>query len=1028
MLRKTAFVVIVLAYSLSSSSLASAELEGCNTSFTDDQVATLIAKNYVGAGQSSLVPTITLQPSPNGFTFRVVCSSLSGKRNQYRFVSIVAYYTTSDGAVSPPGVPIYGQFEFECVSSAWSATSSLLDNPSKDRTTLSAGSPAITANITTNCAYCLKKSVSSTERVSDDTNHCSACTGCSQPLCYTPDTAIPNSGTIRQTCCNFYLSDGTCTTACPPSYFPDDTRTCIPCFVNCQNGGVPTSDVCGCDCSASVVFGGTNCSVCQCQNGGVCSGSTCSCPPGYTGTRCETPCPTSCQTGYFVNNCNCVLCNLTCQNGGTMRSDACGCDCSASLVYEGTSCTLCKCQNGGICSGSTCQTGYYINNCNCVQCLQSCQNGGVLRNDTCTCDCTPSIVYGGTSCTVCQCQNGGICSGSTCSCPPGYTGTRCETPCPTSCPAGYYINNCNCVQCLQSCQNGGVLRSDTCTCDCTPSIVYGGTSCTVCQCQNGGICSGSTCSCPPGYTGTRSQCLQSCQNGGVLRNDTCTCDCTPSIVYGGTSCTVCQCQNGGVCSGSTCSCPPGYTGTRCETPCPTSCPAGYYINNCNCVQCLQSCQNGGVLRNDTCTCDCTPSIVYGGTSCTVCQCQNGGICSGSTCSCPPGYTGTRCETPCPTSCPAGYYINNCNCVQCRQSCQNGGVLRSDTCTCDCTPSIVYGGTSCTVCQCQNGGICSGSTCSCPPGYTGTRCETPCPTSCPAGYYINNCNCEIMNEVDDTVVADPLISVRLALPSELSTASLCYEFHGLADKYFNLLSNNCTSINAHYAAAPAHPTVNIVDEIAIRTADLADHCVDISVNLGCAVSVNGVRAEPNQVYSMSGVKVTQYGGAEVQVSVPGCRGGQSLGVQVYCQSGTLFDVQDGGRFTTRTMKVVVRHSLSVAGGGGSHGLLGQFWNIHANMQNYAGAYDGPSSYDYYVLSLDFGNGKRQRAFVAALYPFTWERKRDPCLYAGNSNGGSIVEVNTPNDSVIEGQLEDYIVSTKFSTQWKYSVFAGSCRKA
>lgn len=179
----------------------------------------------------------------------------------------------------------------------------------------------------------------------------------------------------------------------------------------------------------------------------------------------------------------------------------------------------------------------------------------------------------------------------------------------------------------------------------------------------------------------------------------------------------------------------------------------------------------------------------------------------------------------------------------------------------------------------------------------------------------------MNEVDDTVVADPLISVRLALPSELSTASLCYEFHGLADKYFNLLSNNCTSINAHYAAAPAHPTVNIVDEIAIRTADLADHCVDISVNLGCAVSVNGVRAEPNQVYSMSGVKVTQYGGAEVQVSVPGCRGGQSLGVQVYCQSGTLFDVQDGGRFTTRTMKVVVRHSLSVAGGGGSHGLLG-----------------------------------------------------------------------------------------------------------
>ena len=150
-------------------SLTAAQQAGCSSFPTNTQVATLISQNYVGNGQG-LAPTITLETSP--FGYRVVCSSSSGFRNQYRFVSIVAYYTTSDASVSPVGVPIYGQFEFECVNSVWSATSTLLENPTTDRTTLSAGSAAITANITTNCSYCLKRSASNV-RVSDDTNHCS---------------------------------------------------------------------------------------------------------------------------------------------------------------------------------------------------------------------------------------------------------------------------------------------------------------------------------------------------------------------------------------------------------------------------------------------------------------------------------------------------------------------------------------------------------------------------------------------------------------------------------------------------------------------------------------------------------------------------------------------------------------------------------------------------------------------------------------------------------------------------------------
>ena len=114
----------------------------------------------------------------------------------------------------------------------------------------------------------------------------SACTGCSQPLCYTSGAITP-SGALSQTCCNVYSPDGvTCTTACPQSYFPDANRTCSKsrsvqqhstsyngfvlfpstpalCTLNCQNGGTLRSDMCGCNCN--VVSTGSTCSSKACM-------------------------------------------------------------------------------------------------------------------------------------------------------------------------------------------------------------------------------------------------------------------------------------------------------------------------------------------------------------------------------------------------------------------------------------------------------------------------------------------------------------------------------------------------------------------------------------------------------------------------------------------------------------------------------------------------------------------------------------------------------------------------------------------
>ena len=151
--------------------LTTAQQAGCSGPPTESQVQSLIASNINGPQGTA---TITLQMSPAGFTFRVVCLSSSSIRDQYRFVSIVAYYTNSN-----TGLTQYGQFEFECDAStsyAWSSspTGTLLDAAIFNRVqTLAVDSPAINAPNRTDCAYCLNSGFKSPPRYTDTVNHCS---------------------------------------------------------------------------------------------------------------------------------------------------------------------------------------------------------------------------------------------------------------------------------------------------------------------------------------------------------------------------------------------------------------------------------------------------------------------------------------------------------------------------------------------------------------------------------------------------------------------------------------------------------------------------------------------------------------------------------------------------------------------------------------------------------------------------------------------------------------------------------------
>ena len=160
-----------------------AQQPGCSASFTESQVAILIANSYA-TPQGTGLPTIVLHDDPQGFRFRVVCLSSSGFRDQYRFVSIVAYYTI-DG-----GEPMYVQHEFECVQSQWAASSSRLDVNHFNRLLLQPTDPAITASVRTDCSYCLSSKIL-TSRATDPINHCKgefsfdvACRFCGNTMIY----------------------------------------------------------------------------------------------------------------------------------------------------------------------------------------------------------------------------------------------------------------------------------------------------------------------------------------------------------------------------------------------------------------------------------------------------------------------------------------------------------------------------------------------------------------------------------------------------------------------------------------------------------------------------------------------------------------------------------------------------------------------------------------------------------------------------------------------------------------------------
>lgn len=284
-----------------------------------------------------------------------------------------------------------------------------------------------------------------------------------------------------------------------------------------------------------------------------------------------------------------------------------------------------------------------------------------------------------------------------------------------------------------------------------------------------------------------------------------------------------------------------------------------------------------------------------------------------------------------------------------------------------------------------------------------------------------------------MVGDPLYSVPMSLVQQAvppavgeGVPHLCFQIHGEPETHFNLLSDNCTSINALYSAVSSDDPVgfHVIRRIGISTVDSADRCIFVQVGVenGCTPIIQSsdsdgdgeLDAVETMIYDSMGVSVRRRRN-RVRVSVPNC-GVQRLVMHVSCEESggapmIRFDITRGINLTPT-----------------SHGLIGQFWNVPIAIQPYE--YSGaPTVLDIdslFSVCLSHPSGpSRDRKFVAEHFTRKWDLSLDACFYSGNIQGGRLLEIEDPdfNDPVIEGEYTEYIVGGLFQNAFKYSQYSG-----
>ena len=177
-------------------------------------------------------------------------------------------------------------------------------------------------------------------------------------------------------------------------------------------------------------------------------------------------------------------------------------------------------------------------------------------------------------------------------------------------------------------------------------------------------------------------------------------------------------------------------------------------------------------------------------------------------------------------------------------------------------------------------------------------------------------------VNDSTIGDPFFTVPVYTPEEQlrmlnsDSLALCYELHGEPEKWFNLVTDKCVTVNAHFVFLTFSLTV--IDDIGIKAVDSANQCVDIRISVHqCAAQVNGIGLGLGERFSRNGVSVRRMRN-RVRISVPNCND-LTLVMWVFCEIN--LPGQPG-----EMIKFVVTRGLNF-GVREAHGLFGKNTTVH-----------------------------------------------------------------------------------------------------
>ena len=69
-------------------------------------------------------------------------------------------------------------------------------------------------------------------------------------------------------------------------------------------------------------------------------------------------------------------------------------------------------------------------------------------------------------------------------------------------------------------------------------------------------------------------------------------------------------------------------------------------------------------------------------------------------------------------------------------------------------------------------------------------------------------------------------------------ALCYEIHGRQGRYFNLISEPCLSVNAHYMLQDPDKPLHFIDEIGVVAINEEGTAIQMKIDRHCNLFVNG----------------------------------------------------------------------------------------------------------------------------------------------------------------------------------------------